>query len=57
MANEQGCPYCGGRGAVTGVVDDIEFTFQCPCEGGSEESIRWLLGSTGEPPTDQDWII
>jgi hypothetical protein len=38
-------------------VDDLEFTFQCPCEGGSEESIRWLLGSTRAPLTDQDWTI
>ena len=57
MASEQRCPYCGGTGAVTGVVDDIEFTFQCPCEGGSVEPVHWLLGSTGKPPTDRDWII
>ena len=57
MANEEDCPFCGGAGAVTGVVDDIEFTFRCPCDGGVEEPVRWLLGSTGEPPTDQDWII
>lgn len=56
MARDQDCPYCGGTGAVSGVVDDVEFTFQCPCTGGNEEPVRWLLGVT-EPPAGPDWII
>ena len=51
------CPYCGGEEGVGGVVDDIEFFFQCPCSGGSEEAVRWLLGLQEEPPPGEDWTI
>ena len=57
MTSEQGCPYCGGTGEVKGNVDDVEFAFRCPCVGGNEEPVRWLLGPTGEPPAGQDWTI
>jgi hypothetical protein len=57
MASEQPCPYCGGAGEVRGVVDDVEFIFKCSCSGGSEESVRWLLGLNDLPPPGQDWII
>jgi hypothetical protein len=57
MPHDQGCPYCRGTGEVRGMVDDVEFVFECPCSGGSEEPVRWLLGLNEEPPPGQDWII
>ncbi len=57
MASDQGCLYCGGTGEVKGMVDDVEFVFQCPCSGGSEASLRWLLGLNEEPPPGEDWSI
>jgi hypothetical protein len=51
------CSYCDGAGEVSGMVDDIEFTFQCPCSGGNEEAVRWLLGRDVEPPPDECWYI
>jgi hypothetical protein len=56
MANPA-CPYCGGTGEVTGTVDDVEFKFQCVCAGGSEESVRWLLGLPDEPPADEPFYL
>lgn len=53
---DQCCPYCGGKGEVRGFVDDVEFIFQCPCSGGSEVAVRWLLGLK-EPPGGADWVI
>jgi hypothetical protein len=50
--SEQPCPYCGGTGEVAGVVGDVEFIFQCPCTGGSEAAVRWLLGLDGETPPE-----
>jgi hypothetical protein len=44
MSGDSRCRYCRGRGEVNGVIDDIEFTFQCPCAGGCDEAVRWLLG-------------
>jgi hypothetical protein len=41
---EQPCLFCHGAGEVAGIVDDIEFLFQCPCSGGNEEAVLWLLG-------------
>ena len=55
MAGNQPCPRCGGTGTVSGVVDDIEFAFRCPCSGGDEEPVRWLLGAEGSSPADEDW--
>ena len=57
MPSEPICPYCAGEGEVTGVVDDVEFVFACPCSGGSEEAVRWLLGLDKETPAGDDWII
>lgn len=57
MTNDPYCPYCGGTGEVKGTVDDVEFTFSCSCSGGSEESVRWLLGLNEEPSPGQDWSI
>jgi hypothetical protein len=51
------CSYCGGNGEVTGVVDDVEFRFRCPCSGGSEVAVRWLLGLDREAPPGEDWVI
>jgi hypothetical protein len=42
---------------VSGVVGDVEFCFECPCSGGSEEAVRWLLGSDRETPADEDRVI
>jgi len=64
--SDPNCPYCYGAGEVSSVVDDVMFVFQCPCAGGSDESVRWLLGWNDEdqpdedPPTedaDPDWTI
>jgi hypothetical protein len=49
--SREGCPYCRGSGEVEGTVDDVAFTFQCSCSGGSEEAVRWLLGLHGEAPS------
>jgi hypothetical protein len=43
------CPYCCGTGKVSGNVADVEFIFECVCVGGSEESVRWLLGPLEQP--------
>jgi hypothetical protein len=51
------CPYCGGAGEVSGTVGDVEFKFQCVCAGGSEESVRWLLGLPDEPPADEPFYL
>jgi len=51
------CPYCGGTGEVSGVVDDVVFMFQCRCSGGSEESFRWLLGQDSSEPSGGDWVV
>jgi hypothetical protein len=39
------CGYCAGAGEVSGLADDVELTFACACNGGSEEAVRWLLGA------------
>jgi len=52
--SDQNCPYCYGSGEVSGVVDDVMFVFQCPCSGGSQESVRWLLGWNEEDQADED---
>jgi hypothetical protein len=57
MPGTRPCPFCGGIGKVSGVVDDVEFTFQCHCSGGSEEAVRWLLRLPLEAPAGDDWII
>ena len=57
MAADSPCARCGGTGEVSGVVDDIEFTFQCPCSGGDAESVRWLLGAEEEASAIEDWNI
>ena len=57
MPGTRSCAYCAGAGEVSGVVDDVEFTFRCPCSGGSEEAVRWLVGTEGEAPPGEDWII
>jgi hypothetical protein len=51
------CRYCGGSGEVVGVVDDVEFSFRCPCSGGCEEAVRWLLGPGNQPPQGDIWVI
>lgn len=51
MTSDPRCPYCGGTGEVKGVVEDVEFIYQCSCSGGREESVRWLLGLNEEPPS------
>ncbi len=51
---ETPCRCCGGTGEVSGVVDDIEFTFQCPCAGGLAEPVRWLLGEEWEATPGDD---
>ncbi len=51
------CRYCVGAGEVSGAVDDIQFTFQCLCTGGSEEAVRWLLGPNVSAPPGDDWVI
>jgi hypothetical protein len=38
------CLHCAGKGVVLGMVDDLEFEFECPCSGGNEKAVRWLLG-------------
>jgi hypothetical protein len=35
----------------------MEFTFRCPCSGGNEEAVRWLLGTDSKMPPGEDWII
>jgi hypothetical protein len=57
MLRNQPCPFCGGDGEVSRVVDDVELTFQCPCSGGSEEAVRWLLGWDRQLPPDEAWVI
>jgi hypothetical protein len=57
MTSDPRCPYCGGTGEVKGVIDDVEFIYQCSCSGGREESVRWLLGLNEEPPPGQDLTI
>jgi hypothetical protein len=57
MSADSPCPRCGGTGEVSGVVDDIEFTFRCPCSGGVAESVRWLLGAEEEASAAEDWNI
>jgi hypothetical protein len=42
---------------VSGIVDDLQFDFQCPCSGGSEEAVRWLLGLDVPAPPGEDWVI
>lgn len=37
------CPYCLGAREVHGVVDDVEFIFDCICAGGNEKSVLWLI--------------
>jgi hypothetical protein len=54
---EQPCQFCRGAGEVSGIVDDVKFTFECPCSGGSEEALRWLLGREWEAPEGEDWMI
>jgi hypothetical protein len=44
MPSDPNCPYCNGAGVVSGQVDDVHFVFECPCSGGIEESVQWLLG-------------
>ncbi len=53
----QPCRFCGGKGMVYGVVDDVEFVFDCICSSGDEAPIRWLLGSTWLGPSDTEWGI
>ncbi len=50
MPADPHCPYCRGSGEVAGAVDDVRFVFDCICSGGSEECVRWLLGSNTKPP-------
>jgi hypothetical protein len=50
------CPYCGGTAEIRGANDDVEFLVACTCAGGSEETVRWLLG-LNEPGDAQDWCI
>jgi hypothetical protein len=57
MPSDQACPHCGGRGEVTGVVDDVQLTLPCVCAGGSEEAVRWLPGPSDQPPPGEDWVI
>ena len=57
MTVDPNCPYCSGNGEVHGTVGDVEFNFQCVCAGGSEESVRWLLGLPDEPPADDPLIV
>ncbi len=57
MSSDPRCPYCGGTGEVKGVVDDVELVFLCPCSGGNEEAVRWLLGLKEGPPPGDDWVI
>ena len=56
MASDPSCPYCAGAGKVSGSSDDMEFTFQCVCSGGSKEPVRWLLGLEEETPADEPEI-
>jgi hypothetical protein len=57
MSNDPSCRYCGGVGQVSGLIGDMEFTFQCVCTGGTEEPVRWLLGLEVEPVADEPKII
>ena len=51
MSSDLKCPYCAGAGEVSGMVDDVESLSVCPCSGGGEESVRWLLEvDQGLPP-------
>jgi hypothetical protein len=40
-----------------GVVDDVEFFVKCPCAGGSEEVVRWLLGPDRPAPPGEEWVV
>ena len=52
------CPYCSGKGEVSGVVGDVEFIFKCVCSGGDETPVRWLLGlDVKTPPEPPDEIV
>lgn len=51
------CPYCDGKGEVSGVVDDVEFIFECSCAGGNEESVRWLMDIDDQAPANLDYIV
>jgi len=53
----QPCPYCGDAGEVSGVVGDVQFFFQCPCSGGNEEAVRWLLCSDSSEPPGEGWVV
>jgi hypothetical protein len=57
MTENLPCPYCAGAGEVSGTVDDLAFTFACPCAGGSEAAVRWLLGSDSQAPPGENWVI
>jgi hypothetical protein len=57
MPSDPNCPYCNGAGVVSGQVDDVQFDFECPCSGGSEESVRWLLGLDEKQPADNAYTI
>jgi hypothetical protein len=39
------------------MVADVEFVLGCPCSGGCEEVVRWLLGPDLPAPHGEDWVI
>jgi hypothetical protein len=51
------CPYCGGSGEVSGVLDDVELRIVCVCSGGDEESVRWLLQLDDDAPPGPGFIV
>jgi hypothetical protein len=57
LSGDEPCQYCRTTGVVSGAVGDVEFFFRCPCSGGNEEAVRWLLDLDSKTPPGEDWVI